>query len=196
MKLVQIGSHKGYDDFTELLRKFSPNTIDFLLLVEPNFDFNESLLGCYNEYNPIIENIVVSTDCENNKTKFYTCDKSIYPDSVGSNYSELSSIYYSHLIKHGIREDGIIEKKIDCYNINELFEKYKIDSLDILFVDVEGFDYELIKSIDFTKFDIKKIYYENLHIDNTQMISFLEQKGYKINNNIFLNGWTSEAFKN
>lgn len=195
MKLLQIGSHKGYDDFTEIVKKINPYDIELLLLIEPNKELNPDLMSCYSIYNPIIENIVITTDNDKRKTKFYSCDKNFYPDKDGNNYSELSSLIREHLLKHNINDSYIVESEIECSTINKIFEKYEIKNLDILFVDVEGFDYNLIKSIDFEKYNIKKIYYENLHIDNDMMINFLESKNYKINERILTNGWTNEAYK-
>jgi hypothetical protein len=65
-----------------------------------------------------------------------------------------------------------------------------------LFIDAEGIDGEIIKSIDFEKFNIKKIFYENLHINNMQIKKFLEEKNFSIKENVLTNGWTNEAIKN
>jgi len=194
MKLIQIGSHRGYDDFTEIVKKINPDDIDFLLLIEPNSEFNENLKHCYIDYNPIIENVVIVTNNEK-KTKFYTCNKDKYPDKNGSNFSELSSLIKEHLLKHNIDINYIDENEIDCTTINKIFEKYNIKNLDILFIDVEGFDSNLIRSIDFDQFEINKIYYENLHVNNDDIIKFLESKKYIINKNVLMNGWTNEATK-
>jgi hypothetical protein len=56
-------------------------------------------------------------------------------------------------------------------------------------------DEKIIKSIDFNKFYIKKIYYENLHINNEELIRFLESKNYHINKYQLSNGWTNEAIR-
>jgi hypothetical protein len=186
MKLVQIGSNRGYDDFTEIVKNINPSDVDLLLLIEPNEELNSDLHDCYYEYSPVIENVVINTDENEEKTKFYVFSN--------THYSELSSLSCEHLIKHYVDSD-IIEKEIRCYTINNLFEKYKIVNLDVLFIDAEGLDYELITSIDFEKYNINKIYYENLHINNDLMVSFLDLKNYKVNRNVLMNGWTSEAYK-
>jgi hypothetical protein len=90
---------------------------------------------------------------------------------------------------------NFIESELDSITVNNLLLKHKIDTLDILFIDAEGMDSEIIKSIDFNKFDIKKIYYENLHINNQELIIFLESKNYFINEGQLSNGWTNEAIK-
>lgn len=195
MKFMQIGSHKGYDDFTEILKKFNPEQVELIILIEPNNEFNAHLKDCYSDYNFIIENVVINNVCEYETVKFYSCRKDMYPDKDGSNFSELSSLSKSHLIKHGVDYNGIEENEIPCYTINSMLNKYNIHELDYLFIDAEGHDLELIESIDLENFNIKKIFYENLHIDNERMISFLNSKNYSVNKNTLMNGWSSEATK-
>jgi len=185
MKILQIGSHKGYDDLTEMVKKNKFSEVDILILVEPQQEFNDSLSLCYSGYNFIIENLVI-TDNENQKTcKFYSC--------VEEKNKEISSLEKNHLMKHN--QFNYVEKEHTCMTLNNLLKIYDIKSLDILFIDSEGFDDKIIKSIDFDTFDIKKIYYENLHINDDDLTEFLTQKKYKLNKNILLNGWTNEAIK-
>jgi len=195
MNIIQVGSHKGYDDFTNIVKSYQTNQINFLLLIEPNSKFNDQLKQCYDGYNAIIQNIVIVDDDNLKNIKFYNCDENIYPDKPGSNYSELSSLFKENILKHYVKPEAIIEQWVECSTINNILEKYNLKELDILFIDTEGFDLKLIKSIDFDKYKIKKIYYENLHINNEEAKSFLTSNGYIINNNILYNGWTNEAIK-
>lgn len=190
MNIVQIGSNKGYDDLTNIVQKYNPNEINFILLVEPHLEFNKSLEECYKNYNFVIENVVVNTDENQKKVNFFTCDK-----SMGLNYSEISSLDKNHIIKHGIRSDQIEMKELDCFTLNNLLKKYNLNKIDILFLDVESMDAQLIKSIDFTNIEINKIYYENLHVDNADLINFFSSKGYIVISNVLTNGWSNEAQK-
>ena len=185
MKIIQIGAHKGYDDLTDIVKNIDNSIIESLILVEPQQEFNESLNSCYSGYNFTIENLVI-TDNEDDKTcKFYSC--------IEEKNKEISSLNKEHLIKHN--QFNYIEKEYKCITLNGLLKKYNIKTLDILFIDSEGFDDKIIKSIDFDEFEIKKIYYENLHINNNEIIEFLITKNYKLNKNILSNGWTNEAIK-
>ena len=50
---------------------------------------------------------------------------------------------------------------------NDLVEKYNISEIEYLFIDTEGYDYQIIKSIDFNKTKINKVKFEYKHLDDT-----------------------------
>jgi FkbM family methyltransferase len=194
MKVIQVGTCVGNDDLTELLKGQQP---EILILVEPMEVHNNNILECYKCYDNIhIENIAITADNNDEISFFY--------HSEDTPRFELASTSIDHILKHRywngsewgqFKSDGIIETKVKCLTLNQLFDKYKIKNLDILFLDAEGLDDELIKSIDFTKFNIEKIFFENLHIKDEGVYDFLKNLGYKITHNIGHNGWSTLAEK-
>ena len=81
---------------------------------------------------------------------------------------EVSSIIKEHIVpKHYHSNDGIRSFMVKTININDLFKKY----------------------------NIKKLYFENLHLENQDIYKNLEDKGYKIDKHVGLNGWSSLAYK-
>jgi hypothetical protein len=90
----------------------------------------------------------------------------------------------------------VTSSKINNISINDLFKKYNLTSIDILFIDAEGYDDKIIKSINFDEFDIKKIYFENLHISDFYVYDILKSEKYEIIKNIGTNGWCDLAIKN
>lgn len=182
MNILQIGSNKGYDDLTDIVKQYNPEKIEKLILVEPQPEFNQILSECYHGYNFVIENVLINTDENVSTSKFYSCE-----------HKEISSIKHSHLQKHN--QYNFVESLVPSITLNNLLKKHKINILELLFIDAEGFDDEIIKSIDFEKFDIKKIIYENLHINNNDIIDFLTKKNFIINKNVLMNGWSNEAVK-
>jgi hypothetical protein len=88
-----------------------------------------------------------------------------------------------------------VESKVGAIRINQLLEKYKLNMLDILYIDAEGMDDDIIKDLDFSKYLVRKIYFENLHLENNLIFRFLENKGYEITPFTGKNGWTSMATK-
>jgi len=182
MIVVQIGAFQGDDDLTKMIKNVE---VSKLVLVEPQKEFNDKLKECYKDYNFVIENVVITPNEHETKVKFYHCQE--------EKNKEISSISKEHLFKHN--QMNFIESELDCITINNLLIKHDISTLDILFIDAEGMDEQIIKSIDFDKFNINKIYYENLHINNQELIRFLQSKEYNINEYQLSNGWTNEAIR-
>lgn len=192
MNIIQIGSNKGNDDLTPIILAYS-EIIENLILVEPLSVHFSDLKECYKNVKHIIEQAAITDDESIKNLTFY------YHKEDGPGY-EVASLNKEHILKHVIfnpklTEDGIIEEFVPCYTINNLLDKYNLLNIDILFIDAEGFDDKLIKSIDFEKYNITNIIYENLHIDNNSIINYLVSKGYSINKNWGSNGWSSLAVK-
>jgi FkbM family methyltransferase len=182
MIIVQIGANRGNDELTSIIKDIFVNK---LILVEPMSKFNKSLLKCYEGIdNLFIENIAITDDVDKKSEVFYLHEK--MDENV-----EQASLLKSHINKVFNRPEytsdkpydlQLIEMKVNCSTINELFNKYELKNIDILFIDAEGFDSKIIKSIDFDNFNVSKIYYENMHIDAVDMSNFLENLGYKVSN--------------
>jgi FkbM family methyltransferase len=188
MNIIQIGANRGNDDVSEIIGNQQPEK---LILVEPMKLHNEALNNFYHWVgNKFIENVVI--DLESGKdVEFF------YHENDAPNY-EISSLNKDHFFPrhpHVLSNDGIKSFFIKSVNINDLFRKYELKHIDILFIDAEGHDDAIIKSIEFNTFTINKLYFENLHIKDENIYNYLEEKGYKIEHQIGHNGWTSLAEK-
>jgi FkbM family methyltransferase len=187
MKIVQIGTCVGGDDVTEIIQK---NEVDFILLVEPMSIHNDKIMKCYKDVKNIyLENIAITDSLNEKEISFY------YHENDGPKY-EVASVDKNHILKHGYGHDGIVELKIPCMTLNDLFEKHNLKNIDVLFIDTEGMDDRLIKSINFEKYNINRLYFENLHIKDQNIYSILNSLGYKITHNVGFMGWSSLAEKN
>jgi FkbM family methyltransferase len=70
--------------------------------------------------------------------------------------------------------------KVPTIRLDTLLEKHGINRVDYLNVDVEGGEYEVIKSIDFNTVDIHVIGFEDNYQENSaSIISYLTTKGYQ-----------------
>jgi FkbM family methyltransferase len=188
MIIVQIGANRGSDDLTEIIKN---KNIEKLILVEPLIIHNSHILECYSWVeNIFIENVAISlTPHDKNMISFY------YHIKDGPDF-QVASIDKNHVAKHyGGDHSGIIEIKVNCITLNDLFEKYKLSKIDVLFIDAEGIDDLIVKSIDFSKYNIENIYFENLHITHKDVYNFLKDNNYNIIENIGTNGWCSLAKK-
>ena len=151
---IQIGTHNGDDEFNKLVKEENP---DLIILVEPNNNLNEEIIE---NYSYIIDRVHIENTAIN--TKSGPCEvvipKNPLPLSDG-NYCELGTGHYS-LLPMDDWGDDFKSIKVDGMTFSDLCEKYSIDEIDYLQTDTEGFDSQIILSIDFDKIKIKKLQYE------------------------------------
>lgn len=66
---------------------------------------------------------------------------------------------------------------VKCYTLNELLEKNKIEHINFLSVDTEGGEFEILSSIDFSKYKIDVITVED-NYEDPRFFDFLSEKGF------------------
>ena len=161
-----------------------------ILLIEPvKYNFDQLKNRFKNYKNIIFENIAIG---EKNELIdfFHVLESSI--DKLKKHWSSgIGSFSKEHILKHRTKRFQITEKDIKCIKIkamtfNKLIEKYKIEYINKLIIDAEGFDYKIIKSINFKKIFIKEIMFEKKHLSKTfqtgnkldEIKTFLSKENY------------------
>ena len=180
MIFVHLGAGAGDQDsranfrcgFTELIKKKYDNSSK-VFVVEANKLNIEKLKFCYRNYKNInIHNIAISTKNLDELTFYYAKDDAPHFQVCSSNFNHVKKNY----------PNSDIEKfSVRSFTINNFFEDNSINEIDYLSIDIEGLDFEVIMSIDFSKFNIKNISIEYLHLTKYQkkkLISFLTKSGY------------------
>jgi len=187
--LVVIGACHGF--WVENDVKKCSNKV---LLIEPvKYNFDQLKNRFKNYKNIIFENIAVG---EKNELIdfFYILESSIV--KLNKHWaSGIGSFSKEHIFKHRTKRFQVTEKDIKCVKIkamtfNKLIEKYKIEYINKLIIDAEGFDYKIIKSINFKKIFIKEIMFEKKHLGTTSQIDnildeikiFLLKENYELFN--------------
>ena len=165
--LVVIGAHSGIW-LTSLMEKYKEQSI---LLVEPVPHNIQELKENISKYKDIkIETSAVSSKNEVNKFYF------VKPESVkklGKHWaSGIGSFDKQHILNHKnkrfkVENSDIEEIEIQYLTFTDLVNKYSITSIEMLQIDVEGAEYQILNSIDFTKISIQKIIFEFKHFDGT-----------------------------
>jgi hypothetical protein len=73
----------------------------------------------------------------------------------------ISSFSREHLVQCAIPEENIEKVSVKAMKYEDLIRVYGIDSLDVLIIDTEGYDYELLKSFPFEVFMPSIIHFEH-----------------------------------
>ena len=184
--LVVIGAHSGIH-IKDLISEYSNHKV---LLVEP-VPYNYQILEKNYRNN---KNIFISRNAifdEAKKDNFYHVKK----DSIkklGKHWaSQIGSFDKNHILNHkskrfDIKDDDIQITEVEFITFQDLVDKYSINSINKLQIDVEGAEYKIMNSIDYNKIKIKNIFFESKHFDGT----FTEGKKLKeIKNKLVLNGY-------
>ena len=152
---VQIGTNNGHDEFNEMVRKLEPSMV---ILVEPNKLLNDTIHRNYSNIdNVFLENVAIT---EENKGKV----KLFLPKDVPGKSASVNGVHYGDpgfsLLPMNDWGDDFEIIEADSMTVNELCEKYHINNIHFLQIDTEGYDSEIIKSIDFNKVSVDIIKYE------------------------------------
>ena len=165
--LIVIGAHIGVHILNDIEEYKDQN----ILLIEPvphNLRLLKENIKKYKSIN--IEEVTIGKAKEIKKFYFVKEDS---VTKLGKHWaSGIGSFNKQHIINHktkrfNVTEQDIQSVDIQCITFNQLAEKYSINHIDKLQIDVEGAEYEILDSIDFEKIFIKKILFESKHLDGT-----------------------------
>jgi methyltransferase, FkbM family len=161
---IEIGANDGiiYDPIYQHAKKYNWSGI----LVEPVAYYFNKLKANYKENsNLIFENVAISDKEE---------ARDFYRIKEGLNYlpnwcEGLGSFYLDVVLTHKWAipniEDYIVKDQVKCVSFESLLKKYNVKIIDLLSMDTEGYDYEIIKQIDFKKIKPRIIIYEHRYIN-------------------------------
>lgn len=100
---------------------------------------------------------------------------------------QLSSLSRDQIVKHadifpGL-ESFVVSRDIPCSTVTDLQKKHGMQKLDLVFIDTEGFDYEVVKQLDLANNPPELIIYEEVHLpeaDKTACRELLQKAGYSV----------------
>jgi FkbM family methyltransferase len=154
---IQIGANNGNDDFNNMVRQYHPSKV---ILVEPNKELNVELIKNYMGIpNVIIENVAI-TEKDKGVVELVH-PKNVY-NKIGKRISKWNyvSLHYS-LVPMDDWGSDFDKISAPSMSFTTLCRKHGISDIHYLQVDTEGYDAEIIKSIDFKQIKIDVIKYED-----------------------------------
>jgi FkbM family methyltransferase len=180
---VQVGANDGvsFDDFYWLVKRFNGKG----LVIEPMADAFERLAHNYRPFPDVrpIRTAVHPTAKSLELVRVRNDAMSQVPSwAFGS-----ASLTPNWLQGQGIAESNLETETVPAQNLTQILEENKISDLDVLQVDVEGFDHDVIRMINFANIRPRIIKYERLqpHVENhvereRDMGKYLGRQGYQI----------------
>ncbi len=178
--LIQIGANDG-KRFDEISKFIKNNNELKAVLVEPVKKYFEQLKENYKDHKNIeFENSAISKD---NEINFLYCVKDKFLENYQEHIKGINSNKIQHLLNHNVKKSHIEKIKVETLTFANLIIKYNLSEIDLLYIDVEGYDDKII--LDFL--DNSKLrpilIFEYIHIKNISLnilIKKLLNENYKI----------------
>ena len=177
---VQVGAYDGKsnDPIYEIVKKHRLNGI----LIEPQVAIFEKLKENYSN----LANLIFLNAAISDKDGFQVLYKvSSHPESPDW-ADQLASFNKANILKHRHAlpqvEELILEEKVETISPTTLVKNYKIQAIDLLIIDTEGYDYDIIKLFDSTGIKPKIIFFKSIHLGDSyqKCIDFLTTRNYKV----------------
>lgn len=194
MKILQIGCNDCNDHVRNYVND-NLSSVDILILVDPQSNNLEKCKEIYKDVqNLVLIDKAVTANPDQETMVLYTNPTD---DPAGIH----NSISKNHLIGHNHNLNNITSQTYSAIHINQILSLHNCQILDRLYVDTEGYDIEILKSIDFNRFIVKYIRFEFLHCEGAfsgmsqtvlDFINILKQHNYSVQHN----SWDMEAFLN
>ena len=150
------------------------------LVIEPVKEYFDELVENYKDYPEIIKVNKALHASEKNIEIYKISPNSVnkYPDWVKG----IASLDAEHHKKTNIDSKDIINETVLADTLMNIINQNPINQkIDYFQVDTEGFDYEVIKMIDFECIKPKKIKYESINLkedEKNNLELLLENQGY------------------
>jgi FkbM family methyltransferase len=175
LTFLQIGAFDGVadDDLRTVIDHYECRGV----LVEPQPGAFEKLQKTYRDY-PHVTLLNAAIDRVSGTRDFYM---------PSSRSSVVSSFDRAHLIKHGVPAEDIVVEKLPCLTVSDALKKGGLERVDLLQIDAEGYDYEILKSIDYRRLKPAIVRFEFAHFSRRDLdncLQMLSGHGYR-----FLTEW-------
>jgi len=177
---VVVGANEGITN--DYLAKFIKEGKWEGIMIEPVKSTFNLLVKNYSDFPSIrFENCGISD--ENGKLPIFK-----FSDQVeGKEYHQLFSFDKNQLLNLNVpqvwKDQFIEEENVPVFTLDSLFTKLEIKKVNIIQIDTEGYDYKVLKGIDFNKIKPELIIYEHCHLRwdvYFESIKLLRNAGYRI----------------
>lgn len=175
---VQVGAHDGRS--FDSLYEFNMQRNTKGLAIEPIAEYYNDLVKNY-AYNQAVQTIQMAVHATSKQVTMYRVDPQKY-GQVEEWKKGIASIYPDHHKRSATDSSVIIKERVKALPFMDILEENGfITPISLLQIDVEGYDYEVLKQIDFSRIHPAIIKYEYISLqegDTTAAKKLLSDQGY------------------
>lgn len=173
---IQIGAYDGISN--DLIYSFVKELDWHGCLVEPIHENYNHLIQNYLHKNEKLSFFNVALGNKDGVAEMYTIQKNI-DNALPEWCYQLSSFNYQTITSHSKYEpkieSSIHTQLVNVISFDTLLKKLNYPKVDILIIDAEGYDYEILKSINWSNIHPDIIIFEYVHITRSELNSIFEK---------------------
>lgn len=196
VSFVQVGSNDGQGG-DPLHRLIMANAHWSGIFIEPvKFLFARLQQNYQGSARFTFENVAIGI--ENGVKKFYYVSdaaRTAFGDELPFWFDQLGSFNKEHIIKYLDKvAPYIIEEELECITLPNLLARNQVQTVDLVHIDTEGFDYQVLKQVDLGRYHPTIILYEHQHLtgeEKAQAEQMLKSAGFRLKEY----GWDTLAIR-
>jgi FkbM family methyltransferase len=182
---LQVGANDGvsHDPIHHYMKNYGWHG----LLLEPLPDIFERLQRNYQSRDGVILCNAALADRDGAMTFYRINPGPEVPEFcqfLGS-FSRETILWHKHLFP--AIESHIVEQQVEALSFSSLVERHGISKIDVILIDTEGYDFEILKQIDFQRFRPSLVIYERVHLSDDAKkasVELLEKAGYDVHTSV------------
>jgi FkbM family methyltransferase len=190
LTFVQVGANDGVlnDLLCPLLERSDPRGI----LIEPQAVPFRSLQARYGKRDRLIL-LQAALDRRAGTRMLYRCREDLVAGEAAAFLSGLASFERSHVVEAYARcarrlgltehpERAVVGEVVATLTLNEVLDDHGFDRCDLLIIDAEGHDFEIIRTMDFSRIRPLVLIYEHIHLGQADRVAcwrLLQARGYR-----------------
>jgi FkbM family methyltransferase len=181
----QIGTNNGNDLFRELVKKNKPDTV---ILVEPNVnlinEIKRNYSGIKNVY--IYNNAIYYNNDE--EIELYIPAKNGIIGTRADNGITYNTGHFSLVpMNDWGNKNDMVKITTKSITFDKICSSHNITNIEYLQIDTEGFDTEIIKMIDLSKYKINKIRFEKWGFESERFTNHNKELSNELGQNGMIN---------
>lgn len=132
----------------------------------------------------IFENVAIGTE-KGSKKFYYVSEKAKSELELPYWHDQLGSFDKSHITRAlgDQMSPYIVEEDIECLPLQDVFDRNRVDAVDLLHIDTEGFDYKVLSQLDLKRYKPSVILFEHHLLPEDEFVKarqLLRSNGYRL----------------
>lgn len=120
----------------------------------------------------IFENVAIGTE-KGTKTFYYVSEKARTELDLPYWHDQLGSFDKAHITRALGEQMSpyIVEEDIECLPLQDVFDRNRVEAIDLIHIDTEGFDYKVLSQLDLERYKPSIILFEHHLLSDEEFVS-------------------------